>query len=196
MQCPFIFGPFCIDVLLDVQDHWAVKRQRARLAYFVSILKQHSSDADKKSLLRDLTINFLHGPKLPARSRPTPRYPHTDPTPFPPPPHEPEVIERFMFTLKSLVALTHIKLVSITGVPYWFAKCLELCIEGKAEVKETDWPMVQVKRSKTTWCRKSKTVWVSLRKWWQSVFDWKEVAEREGFEVQGEDLDRFWAAEG
>jgi hypothetical protein len=204
MQSPLIFGPFGtdlrlpllrnlrsirIDVLLDVQDHWAVKRQRARLEYFISILKQHSDDANKKSLLHELTVNFLHGAKLP--SRPLLRYPHTH---YPLPPSlSPDVIERFMFTLESLVSLTRIKLVTITGVPEWFATCLQLCISGKGgEVKETDWPDVQVTRSLRTWCKKKKTVWVTSRRWYQPVFNWKEFAERNG--VEAEDVERFWAA--
>jgi hypothetical protein len=178
-----------------VRAIWWGGQVAGKARYFVSILQQHSSDATKNSLLHDLTINFLHGPTLPLQSRPLPRYPHTDPAPFPLPPLEQEEIEKFMFTLESLVALTHIKLVSVTGVPDWFAKCLERCIEGKTEVKETDWPMVKIKRGKTTWCRKNKTVWVSGRKWWQPVYDWREVAEREEVEVSGGGFERFWMAE-
>lgn len=99
-----------------------------------------------------------------------------------------------MFGLESLVSLHGIKDVEITGVPDWYATCLQLAIRGKGgEVEETEWPLVRVKKSRTTWCKKSKMVWVSTRKWYQPVFNWKEFAERNGVQVP-EDVEKYWVA--
>ena len=58
-----IFGPFgdalClpmmrnmrsihIQVILHADSHWAIKRQRARLEYFVEVLKEHADDENRK----------------------------------------------------------------------------------------------------------------------------------------------------
>jgi hypothetical protein len=129
----------------------------------------------------------MHGNKL--RSRPVRRISRNSHIP----PAPPLDIEKFMFTLESLTSLSHIKVVKITGVPDWYARCLQLCIQGQGEVKETDWPIVQVKRSKTTWYKKRKLVWASTRKWYQPVFNWKEFSERNGVEMP-ENVERFWVA--
>jgi hypothetical protein len=195
-----IFGPFgddtrlptlrnlrsiCIDFVMNSNAHWAVKRQRARLDFFVEILKEHADDENRKSLLQELRVN-VRGVADNAYS----------------PPLEPDV-ETFMFSLESLAALRGIKDVNITGVPEWFAQCLQVCIQGKGgEVQETDWPLVQVKRLKLSaeqrvirydWERKKiKKAWVSTRKWYQPVYNWKEYAERNGITVP-DNIDDFWA---
>jgi hypothetical protein len=73
-----------------------------------------------------------------------------------------------------------------------------LCIQGKGgDVLETDWPLVMTKRKlKTTrfrWTEVTKVSWVSTRKWYQPMLNWKEFAERNGLHVPA-DVDRFWAA--
>jgi hypothetical protein len=202
MKSPRIFGPFGdanhlpllrnlrsihININLNDHTHWSVKRQRARLEYFVSILKQYSDDTHKKSLLQDLKVTFgkLHRTLHNARYHPRPLV--TAPA------HRRE--EKYMFGLESLTTLRGIKDVEIVGVPEWYAKCLELCISGKGgEVKETEWPVVQVTRKKKTVGQKGRTAWVTSRQWWQPVVDWREYAERNGVEVPG-DVERFWVGE-
>jgi hypothetical protein len=192
LASPLIFGPFgdlngsrlpllCnlrsirIELVLDDDDHWAVKRQRARLEYFVDILKQHSDDENRKSLLEELVIDV--------------QIELTEPTPN---------VEKFMFGLESLATLRGIKKVTITGVPDWFAKCLALCIQGKGgDVLETDWPLVMKKRKlKTTrfrWTEVTKVSCVSTRKWYQPMLNWTEFAERNGVVVPA-DVDKLWVA--
>lgn len=178
----------CIDFVMDSSVHWAVKRQRARLDFFVEILKAHADDENRRSLLQELTVNVR---TVPDDAYVPPQYPD---------------VETFMFGLESLAALRGIKDVRVTGVPEWFARCLQVCIRGKGgEVVETDWPQVQIKRKVLTpeektmrydWQKKKfKTAWVTTRKWWQPVFDWKEFAERNGIEVP-EDIDQFWTVSG
>jgi hypothetical protein len=200
MKSPRIFGPFGdadrlpllrnlrsihISIRLNDHTHWAVKRQRARLEYFISVLKEHSDDENKKSLLQELKVTFgkLHRPGFVARyylSRPL----------APPRTLTPE--EKYMFGLESLTVLRGIKHVSIQGVPEWYAKCLELCIQGKGgEVKETEWPMVQVTRQKRTMWQKGRTAMVTSRQWYQPKVDWREFAERNAVNVPG-DVERFW----
>jgi hypothetical protein len=198
-----IFGPFgddsrlptlrnlrsiCIDFVINSNAHWAVKRQRARLDFFVEILKEHADDENRKSLLQELRVN-VRGVADNTYS----------------PPLEPD-IETFMFGLENLAALRGIKDVNITGIPDWFAQCLQVCIQGKGgEVQETDWPLVQVKRLKLSpeqkvvryeWERKKvKKAWVTTRKWYQPVYDWKEFAGRNSITVP-DNIDDFWAVQG
>jgi hypothetical protein len=164
-----------IDVLLDVDSHWAVKRQRARLEYFVEILKQYSDDENRKSLLQELNVEV-----------------RTATTYLPPP----EDIEKFMFGLESLATLRGVKDVKITGISEWYAQCLQLCIQGKGgEIQETDWPLVEIRRHKGLKPKKGKKTWISTRKWHQPTLNWKEFAERNNITLPA-DIDRFWASGG
>ncbi|USP73568.1 uncharacterized protein yc1106_00842 [Curvularia clavata] len=205
LRNPYIFGAFGypnrlsllrnlrrihIAVTHDVDSHWAVKRQRARLEYLVEILKEHADDDNQKSLLQDLTVDF----------RPTsvgigknsgfsldPR--------FHGPRRVPEDAEKFMFGLESLVALHGIKDVRVTGLPEWYARCLQLCIQGKGgQVEETDWPLVQVKRRVNGVRRGKKTYWTTLRRWYQPMLNWIEFAERNEIPVP-DDVSKFWEVE-
>lgn len=154
------------------------------------MLKEHADDADMRSLLQKLTVNL--GPYLRPRTfsrcgipqRPLSGSVGTD---------------RFMFGLESLAELRGIKDVEITGVPEWYARCLQLCIQGKGgEVQETEWPEVRKKKvKKTAWgqVKRSKgEAMVSTRKWWQPMLNWMEYAERNGVEVPM-DVERFWMDE-
>ncbi|KAH7072455.1 hypothetical protein FB567DRAFT_203593 [Paraphoma chrysanthemicola] len=207
MSSPLIFGPFSndngirlgllrnlrsihIEVLLNGNSHWTVKRQRARLDYFVAVLKEHSDDDNRKSLLQELRVNV--------------RIPTVEGLSYFPPgfrislqhaAHALKTPDKFMFGLESLATLRGIKDVKITGVAEWYAQCLQLCIQGKGgDVLETDWPLVEVKRTKNHWSKQSKKTWVSTRKWYQPTLNWKEFAERNGIEVP-DNIDRFWMAE-
>jgi hypothetical protein len=72
---------------------------------------------------------------------------------------------------------------------------MKLCISGKGgEVKETEWPDVQVTRKKKTVWQKGRTAWVTSRQWWQPVVDWREFAGRNGVHVPG-DVGRFWVGD-
>jgi hypothetical protein len=206
LASPQIFGPFGMDdglhlpllrnlrsihieLLLDTDSHWAVKRQRARLENFLRVLKQHSDDETRKSLLQELNVCV----RIPLRSSMflyTSRHQSTT---------RPVDSHKFMFGLESLSTLRGIKKVVITGVPEWYAKCLQTFIQGKGcEVLETDWPLVQVKRSvgstKRRLTKKTKKVWATTRKWYQPTLNWKEFAERNEIDVP-EDIDKFWMAE-
>lgn len=205
MQSPQIFGPFGtaehlpllrelrsihLEVSISDTTHWVVLRQRARLEYFISVLKEHADDDDAKSLLQKLTVHLgpIHRPQTFSRcgmpQRPLP----TDST-----------VDRYMFGLESLADLHGIADVEVTGVPEWYAKCLELCVQGKGgAVERTEWPGVRKKKvKKSAWgqVKKSKGVqMVSSRKWWQPVLNWVEFAERNGVEVPA-DVGRYWADE-
>ena len=88
MRSPYIFGAFghphrlallrnlrriCIHVAPDIDSHWAVKRQRARLEYLVEILKEHADENNQKSLLQDLSVDFS---LVSAETKRGPRRPH------------------------------------------------------------------------------------------------------------------------
>lgn len=74
LQSPEIFGQFChkqtrpllrilrsirIRVLLDCEDHLTVKRQRARLDYFVTVFKKYKDNEHQVSCLRNLKIDVV-----------------------------------------------------------------------------------------------------------------------------------------
>jgi hypothetical protein len=204
LASPFIFGPFGnnegsrlyllrnlrsihIDFVLDTDSHWAVRRQRSRLEYFVDVLKQHSDDENRKSLLQELYVHVRIPVNTPFR--------HYTNTGYVIP--VPEDAEKFIFGLESLATLRGIEDVKITGVPEWYAQCLQLAIQGKGgEVLETDWPLVEVKRTKssTAWTKKSKKAMVTTRKWYQPTLNWKEFAERNKVDIP-DDIDKFWGAD-
>ncbi|KAH7382646.1 hypothetical protein DE146DRAFT_235051 [Phaeosphaeria sp. MPI-PUGE-AT-0046c] len=205
LKSPHIFGPFGtpdhlpllrnlrsihLEVSINGITHWVVKRQRARLEYFISVLKEHSDDADTRSLLQKMTVHL--GPFRHRRPRLRCSIPRV---PFPPN----LSTDRYMFGLESLAALRGIADVEITGVPDWYAQCLQLCIQGKGgEVEETEWPEVKKKKvKKTAWGQvksSKKTVMVSTRKWWQPMLNWIEYAERNGVEVPM-GVERYWMDE-
>jgi hypothetical protein len=206
LASPLIFGPFGnsegarlyllrnlrsihINFVLDVDSHWAVKRQRSRLEYFVDILKQHSDDEDRKSLLQELYVDV----RIPGE-------PHHHARRFTSSGYEilvPVESEKFIFGLESLATLRGIKDVKFTGVPEWYAQCMQLAIQGKGgDVLETEWPLVEVKRTKTSnaWTKKTKKSWVTTRKWHQPTLNWKEFAERNKVDIP-DDIDKFWGAD-
>ncbi|KAF1913132.1 hypothetical protein BDU57DRAFT_345685 [Ampelomyces quisqualis] len=203
MQSPQIFGHFSdyenglerlrdlrsirIEVLLDVRYYWAAKRQRARLEYFVNVLKEFADDGDKKSLLQELQVDFV----LPQR----------DDLPLLAGKADTLDAGKFIFGLESLAALKGISNVVISGVPEWYAQCLTLCIQGKGKgghVKNLEWPEVEVKKKKKKKPNSYKSgsdrpyrSWVSTRKWWQPLLDWKEFAERNGIKLP-ENIEEYW----
>jgi hypothetical protein len=148
MQSPQIFGPFgtpnrlpllrnlrsiIIVVSLNDSTHWGVKRLRARLEYFVSVLKQHADGDNKKSLLQNLSIQFSES----LNARPDPFYTALSIS----------TLERFIFGLESLASLRGVKVVSVTGVPDWFAQCLAMCIQGNGgNVHKYLWPFSAQKK--------------------------------------------------
>lgn len=205
MTSPLVFGPFGnedgawlyilrnlrsirIDCVIDLDSHWAVKRQRSRLEYFVTILKQHADDENRKSLLEDLHVHF----RIKSTDQPPASYGHRYLNKISKP------SETFMFGLESLATLRGIKDVRITGVPQWFAQCLTLAIQGKGgDVLDAEWPQEEVKRTKLTDSgnRKTKKAWVSKRQWWQPVLEWREFAMRNGVELP-KDIDSCWEVDG
>jgi hypothetical protein len=192
LRSPQIFGPFgeqdrlpllrnlrsiYIEVILNDNSHWGVKRQRARLEYFIEILKQNADDDNKKSLLQELKVTMSDRVTKTWHNRCSR------------PPHQLDK-EKYIFGLESLVGLRGIKDVEVTGVPDWYAQCLQLCVEGKGgEVKETDWPKVQAKKGKA-WSKKL----VSTRQWWQPMLNWKEFAEQNRVECP-KDIEKYWMDE-
>ncbi|KAJ4363067.1 hypothetical protein N0V83_010187 [Neocucurbitaria cava] len=192
LQSPLIFGPLGTDVhlpllrnlrsihinvRLDQHGRWTVIRQRARLDYFVKILKEYADDENKKSLLQELKIE-LKPPTSNGRVGVLP--PTTE-------------IEQYMFSLESLASLRGIKHVEVIGPLDWFAQCLRLCIQGKGgDVQEVEWPLVKIQRRRGL-TRQKKDAWVTTRKWYQPMLNWKEFAERNGIPLP-EDVDKFWAA--
>ncbi|KAF1843420.1 uncharacterized protein K460DRAFT_378575 [Cucurbitaria berberidis CBS 394.84] len=199
LRSPDIFGPFGdnirlpllrnlrsihIDVTLtcsfsETEDgiyttaysHWVGKRQRSRLENFVELLKEYADDENRKSLLQELKVEMKAGMRN-------------------------NIL--LMFCLESLISLRGIRNVEIIGLPKWYAKSLQLCIQGKGgDVQEVDWPLVQVKRRRR--CRVSgitstKKEWVTTRKWYQPTLNWKEYAERNGIPTP-EDVDNLWVVD-
>ncbi|KAI4632942.1 hypothetical protein J4E80_000302 [Alternaria sp. BMP 0032] len=206
LRSPFVFGPLGhpdrlpllrnlrsihIDVIPDVDSHWAVKRQRSRLEYLVEILKEHADDTDQKSLLQDLKVDFqlVSQDKMKRMLRDRPTWQQVVK------PSIPEDTGKFMFGLESLASLRGIRDVEINGLPEWYTKCLQLAIRGKGgDIQETDWPLVEVKRRANGKRRSSKKLFVSIRKWHQPTLDWKEFAERNDITTPA-DIGKFWADE-
>lgn len=199
LQSPLIFGflgspgrlpllrnlrSIHIDVMIGSDGHWAAKRQRARLEYFVNILKEHANDTSKRSLLQELKVDV----KLGSDGATWPH--HTYSTKHLPA----KSIDKSMFGLESLIALRGIKHVEINGLPEWYAKCLQIYIQGKGgDVEATNWPDAQVKRQEIY--KRAQKVWVTTRKWYNPLFNWREFAERNGVATP-DDVDKFWMAWG
>jgi len=114
-------------------------------------MKQHVEDEGKKSLLRKLTICVES---------------------------KGESVETYMFAFEALCALMPIPKVSVTGVPEWFATCVEMKIKGRGG----DVAKVKVGGKK------------KARKWYQPVYEWRQFAARNGVEMP-DGVDGFWAVE-
>ena len=76
-----------------IATHWTAKRHRARLDYFIRILKEHADDENQRSLLERLTVHADWG-----RS------------------------QNVMYNLESLASLRGIQDVDIKGIylPTWY----------------------------------------------------------------------------
>ncbi|KAF2684388.1 hypothetical protein K458DRAFT_388856 [Lentithecium fluviatile CBS 122367] len=186
LSSPLVFGPLGLDhrlgllrnlrsITLDVEvntmDHWTVTRHRARLRHFVDVIKRHADDAQQASLLKTLRVRLNNDKSI-----------H----------HEFYQPKKFMFALEELAALRGIEHVVITGVEEWFAQCLERCIKGDGgDVRELDWPLVEVKRKKDCYS-KVKKAWVSTRKWDSPVLDWREFAISNGIQFPWPSAGIFW----
>jgi hypothetical protein len=179
-----------IEVVPDINSHWAVKRQRSRLEYLVEILKEYADDSDQKSLLEALKVDFQLTSQKPAQSACGKTVRGTINSCVP------KDTEKFMFGLESLAYLRGIKDVEITGLPEWYTKCLQLSIQGRGGgVEKIDWPLVGSRRrgkgNSTQW----KKYLVSTRKWHQPTLNWKEFAERNKI-TTSVDIEDFYAVGG
>lgn len=139
-----------------------MKRKRARLDYFVEVLKEHADDEKQKSLLQELNVEINDSILATCGSPPA------------------IIVEETPFVLESLVSLQGIEDVKLTGLPDWYAKCLKLCIQGKdGEVQKMDWPLREVKhRARAGRFGKKQKSWITTREWFQPTLDWKEFAQR------------------
>jgi hypothetical protein len=156
---------------------WGKARLRARTQHFVDILREHSGDVNKQSLLTQLRVYIkdigsephfrccrqLWGGNV-SRCWDT-LYNHT-------------VSHQLMFVLEPLAALQGIQNIAVHGAPEWFQRCLEMRIRGQGgDLKTLDWPTKAVRRQKKGNQKKVK-VEVSTRQGWQPLFDWKRFAVR------------------
>ncbi|RMZ73343.1 hypothetical protein GMOD_00007846 [Pyrenophora seminiperda CCB06] len=166
--------------LLATDVHWSVKRQRSRLAYFVEIIKEHADNANKKSLLEELTVTFaLTGG----------RHDDDDDDPL-------RAVEKSMFALESLVPLRGIRTVQISGsgLPEWYIKCLQLAMQGESgEVEKSEWPLVR-RRRRRAYNSRYRILMATSRMWYHPMLNWKVFAERNGVALP-DDIDRLWAIE-
>jgi hypothetical protein len=130
-----------------IATHWTAKRHRARLDYFIRILKEHADDEDQRSLLERLTVHADWG-----RS------------------------QNVMYNLESLTSLRGIQDVDIKGnyLPTWYSKCLQLCVQGKGgNLLSIDYPLLlKRKLKKSNLPRRQKTyikVWETTKLWHDPV---------------------------
>ncbi|KAF2844586.1 hypothetical protein T440DRAFT_372740, partial [Plenodomus tracheiphilus IPT5] len=171
-----------IKIVFNHNQHWTVKRLRARLQYFVDTLKAHADDINKRSLLGDLNVEFnpgLHSNEQALEGNTQAGTGRSSP-------------ENGMFSLESLAALRGIKRVQIVGILDWYAKCLELCIKGKGgEVENMHWPEVKISHHKGMKRHHTKT---TTRKWYHPTLNWKGFAEQNGIMVP-DDIDNLWVTQ-
>lgn len=141
-----------INVTLSSHDRVAAKRQLERLRLLTDVLKEHTDGDDHTSLLQSLAVNVK--PNRASSSR---------------------EMDGCVASIESLATLRGIKRVEVTGVPEWWGKCLQLCIQGQGGgVHKLD--EVEVRRRKRFRGKK--------RKWWcQLMLAWREFAEQNGIEV-------------
>ena len=146
--------------------YWMTTRQRTRLEFFVEVLKQHADDDSKMSLLQTLHIQILNNDV-----------------------HYLGGPDKYMFALESLAALRGIEHVTVVGLPSWFAECLKRCIQGKdGDVQDAKWPRRRVVKN-------FETAWISTRKWYQPMFDWREFADRNGIATP-DDIGKYFKVVG
>lgn len=156
---------------------WGKARLRARTQHFVDILREHSGDINKQSLLTQLRVYIKDSGSEPHSRCCRPRW-GVDVSRCWDKLHNPTVPDQLMFVLEPLVALQGIQDIAVYGAPEWFQRCLEMCIRGQGgDLKTLDWPTKLVRRKKKGSRNKVK-VEVSKRQGWQPIFDWKRFAVR------------------
>jgi hypothetical protein len=124
-----------LEVKLDTSRpnlYWPMKKQRASLQHFVKVIKQQTDDDSKKSLLKKLSVKICAEDPWTRRHL---RIMGDDPRLYEDP---------VMFAAEELLPLRGIENVEITGVPAWYAECLQCCIQGREEdVNKHDYPQVK-----------------------------------------------------
>ena len=191
LKSPLIFGPLglphCIHLLRDLRrieltltihkvTSWGKARLRARTQHFVDILREHSGDVNKQSLLTQLRVYIKDVESEHYRCcRPSSgiylsrRWEKL---------HKRTVPHTLVFVLEPLAELQGIHDIAVYGAPEWFQRCLEMRIRGQGgELKTLDWPTKAVRRKKKG-TKKKVEVEVCTRQGWQPIFDWKRFAVR------------------
>jgi hypothetical protein len=190
LRSPLAFGPLgspdrihvlrdlrCIELTLMANDltSWTRARLQARTQYFVDVLQEHAKDASKQSLLTKLDVRIAVRERSYRCSRP--RWSFEDLRRK----RDSEirtVPDRLLFALEPLASLQGTPDITVSGVPDWFKKCLEMRIRGDGgELETLNWPTKIVKRQKKE-NRKKIEVEVSTRQGWHPVFDWRQYAAR------------------
>jgi hypothetical protein len=158
-----------IEMVIEARrhDHWAMKRHRSRLEYFVSVLKQYADDDNQKSLLTYLQIKYER--------------PHSDTWAG-----NLHYQKQHMYGLESLASLQGIKHVDVEGehLPDWYAKCLQICINGTGgDVLPIDYPDIKIKKRIPGFHKRYEMVWQTTRAWHHPILNWDEYAERNGVDM-------------
>lgn len=185
MRSPEIFGPFqfaermpllrefrSLELSVTVTDltHWAVLRHRARLEYFVSVLKEHSDDETQKSLLKKLVVNFVVAHRFDMFG--------------------PVIENSTRYGLEGLTSLRGIDEVEVAGaIPDWFSQCLKLRIQGKGgDLHLIDYPDVEVRKRVNLTSKRWKKAFQTTKKWYDPKYNWKEFADRNNIPMSEDDL--------
>ncbi|KAF2714244.1 hypothetical protein K504DRAFT_371526 [Pleomassaria siparia CBS 279.74] len=162
-----------IDPMMVKRQYWVHRRYRGRLSLLVQILKQYADQVNRRSMLKSLKVHFVAPPANP-RGYGDDYYDFLV-----------EEVSKNLFMLEELAPLRGVEEVVITGVPDWFALCLQLCIQGKGgHVNTAEYPKKEVRERigrKTS--KKFVTRWVSTKEWHMPNLDWREYAVRNGIQL-------------
>ena len=189
MKSPLIFGPLGlphrihllrdlrhIELTLTINEviSWGTTRLRARTQHFVDILREHSGDTNKQSLLTQLRV-YIRDSRSPSSRCCRPRS-GFDVSRRWEKLQDRTVSHRLVFVLEPLASLQGIQDIAVYGAPEWFQRCLEIRIRGQGgDLKTLDWPTKVVRRQQKGYRRKVE-VEVCTRQGWQPIFDWKRFA--------------------
>ncbi|KAF2012986.1 hypothetical protein BU24DRAFT_425568 [Aaosphaeria arxii CBS 175.79] len=199
-----------ISIIIDLgrNDYWAMRRVRSRLGHIIRTIKLHAVDTARRSLLKKLHVEFsidcealpmhalLEGPSANCHVFHCYNFRHRQEYRF----VALETLRRLLFGLENLLDLPTVREVHVEGedwaIPAWFARCLELCISSGDgnRPRLMDYPKREVRRKATKQTgpiRKGQYMITTqtTKQWFEPRYDWKEYAERNGIEIDEQELE-------
>lgn len=155
--------------------HEAVEHEKF-LQQFISVIRTHSQDESKRSVLKRLEVRIQVGGNDEMYDSLQASGGGQWSRPF----HIARSIENCMYTLEALIKLPIVDQVKVSGPPAWFSQCLQLCVQGGhgSSVAELYWPTKKARKTK-----KRAAYRKPIRMAKEPILDWTDFAQRNDIDL-------------